>query len=266
MEMPGVTGAAYHYMLLSAHIGKNIEMNTGPMPVAPVKKLQFLKNGDVIKGVSDKFFFLMANCWHTFNATPLINQGTKSSEYPSDPSDNIPLDTDLMTVSVRQLRSKSGTTGYVLEILASQTEGILPELTEFNIIKSNDRYGISGTMQHYSLDILPDVKLSRTTVRSKIDSNSELCRAINITSEMCQMKIYWRHLPEGFLCTPKELYDDLIAKGYDWKILLASRGYWVPNDETHPVPFLSTWDLLEMKAGKYIPYWFTEEQKSKIKG
>jgi hypothetical protein len=239
-------------------------MNTGPMPVAPVKKLQYLKNGDVIKGVSDKFFFLLANCWHAFNATPLLSD-KKTSLYPSDPEDNTPLDTDLNIVSLRQLRSKSGTTGYVLELIVSQTEGVLPELSEFHYIKTQEYYGFTGSQQNYVLDILPDVKLSRTSIRSKIDSNPDLCRALNITSEMCQMKNFWRHLSADILCTPKELYDDLVAKGYDWNVLLKTRGWWTVNNDKHPVPFLSTMDLLMMRKGSYIPYWFTEEQKSKIK-
>ena len=265
MEIPGISGAAYHYMLLSAHIGKNIEMASGPMPAPPVKKLQHLKNGDVIKGVTDKFFFLMSNCWHAFNAAPFINQGTKSSEYPRDSSDNAPLDTDLNVVSLRQLRSKSGPTGIVLEILVSQSEGVLAELTEFHYIKNMDRFGISGTMQHYNLDLLPEIKLSRTTVRTKIDNDPKLCRALNITAELCQLHQYWHHVYDEELCTAKELYDDLKAKGYDWDVLLATRGWWTLDNDKHPIPFLSTMDLLNMRKGKYIPYWFTQEQKDKIK-
>ena len=82
MEIPTIAGGNYHYMLLTAHIGKDIAMASGPMPAPPVKKLQHLKNGDKLKGTTDKFTFLMSNCWHAYNATPLINQGTKGPEYP----------------------------------------------------------------------------------------------------------------------------------------------------------------------------------------
>jgi len=265
MEIPGIMGSTYHYMLMSAHIGKNIEMASGPMPTVPVKKLQYLKNGDVIKGVTDKFFFLMSNCWHAFNAAPLINQGSKTTEYPRSPDDNQHLDTDLNTVSLRMLRSKSGPSGYVIEVLVSQSDGVLAELTEFHYIKNNDRFGINGTLQHYSLDLLPEVKLSRTTVRSKIDADAQLRRALNITSEMCQIKNFWHHFDDGIVCTPKELYDDLKAKGYDWNVLLNTRGWWTVNNDKHPIPFLSTLDLLRMRKGLYVPYWLTAEQKSKLK-
>ena len=264
MEIPNLSSKAYHYISMTAHIGKDIAMASGPGNAPPPKKLQHLKNGDTIKGATDKFTFLMSNCWHAYNAAPLTNQGTKGPEYPRNPDDNNPYDTDLNAVSVRQLRSKSGQSGIVLEIVVSQSEGVLPELTEFHYIKGQDRFGISGTLQHYNLDLYPDVKLSRTTVRSKIDSDPKLCRALNITSELCQMHQYWHHMDDGILCTAKELYDDLKAKGFDWDYILSNtRGWYCLNNEKHPVKFLSTMDLLNMRRGTYLPYWMNEDKSIK---
>lgn len=254
MELPALSGGAYNYTLLTAHVGKEIQMASGPMPAPPTKKLQYLKNGDKLKGVTDQFFFLMTNCWHAYNAAPFINQATKAPEYPRDCEDNMSGDTDLNIVTLRQLRSKSGPSGYALELLVSQSEGVLPELSEFHYIKSNDRFGISGTMQHYALDLYPDCKLQRTTIRSKIDSDPKLCRALNITSELLQMKQFW-HNVDDFMCTPKELYDDLKAKGYDWDVLLSTRGWWTLKNDKHSIPFLSTMDLLRMRKDLYKPYW-----------
>ena len=269
-ELPVVVTPAYHFVLMTAQIGKDIPMNSGPMAPPPTKKLQYLKNGDKLKGVTDKFTFLMNASWHAYNAAPFINQGTKCSEYPSNPDDNNKGDTDLNIVSVRNLRCKSGPTGYVLDLIVSQSEGILPSLTEFHYIKESDRYGITGTLQHYALDILPDVKLSRTSIRTKIANEPKLVRALNITSEMCQMKQFWRTMDEELMCTPKELYDSLKAMGYDWDILLNTRGWWTLNNDKHPIPFLSTKDLLCMRFPKghrlhYHPYWLEKDDKTKIK-
>lgn len=261
MDVPTLCGKTNHYLLMTAHIGKEMPLAQGPMAPPPTKKLQYLKNGDKLKGVTDKFTFLLSNCLHAFNATPLINQGTKGPEYPRNPDDNRPGDTDLNVVCLRQLRSKSGQSGYVMEVLVSQTEGVLPSLTEFHYIKSSDRFGISGTMQHYNLDLLPDVKLSRTTVRSKLDTNPVLARAVNITSELCQMTELWRHYEEGFFVKPAELYEGLKKKGYDWTILLNTRGWWTVNNDEHPVPFLSTQDLLNMYHGRYHPWWYPVKQE-----
>ncbi len=62
-------------------------------------------------------------------------------------------------------------------------------------------------------------------------------------------------------CTPQELYDDLKAKGFDWDVLLNTRGYWTYLDDPNPLPFLSTMDLLRMRTGEYFPYWMDEKTK-----
>lgn len=267
MEAPRINTASSNYLLMTAHIGKETTMqNAGPGGSVPIVKLKHLKNGDKIKGVTDKFTFITHNCWQCFNATPLINQGTKASEYPKDSEDNTNLDTDLNTVHIRNLRSKSGISGMAQVLVVSQTEGVLPSLTEFHYIKEQGKYGLDGSNVSYWLDIYPDVKLSRTTVRSKIDNDPFLRRALNITSEMCQMNELYRTLEEGLLCTPKELYEDIKKLGYDWNILLNTRGWWtsIENEQSNKqIPnFLSTMDLLKMRQGKYHPFWLEEDKKT----
>ena len=262
MEIPALSGGSYSYVLMTAHIGS--EFNMDPRNPAP-KKLQHIPGGVKLKGVPEKFTFVMNNCWNCYNAAPLRNDTTKAPEYPRDSDDDLKGDTDLNEVTIRQLRSKSGPSGMAMKLIVSQQEGVLPSLTEFHYIKSTDRYGIEGSLQNYWLVLLPDVKLSRTTVRRKIDALPQLRRALNITSEMCQMNDLWHHLPPELLCTPKELYEDLITLGYDWEVLLNTRGWWALEGTFEEIPFLSTMDLLRMRQGLYIPYWFTEEQKAKIK-
>lgn len=268
MELPGLCGAAYHYMLITAHVGKKIEMASGPMGPAPTKHLQYLKNGDVIKGVTEKFFFLMNCCYNSYNAAPLINQGTKATEYPRNPNDNLRLDTDLNEVTLRVLRSKAGPSGMTIPLIVSQSEGVLPSLTEFHYLRESKGYGMQGA-EFKILDLLPDVKVSRNTVRSKIDALPELRRALTITAEMLQMTELWHHLEEGLLCTPKELYDDLKALGFDWNVLLATRGWWTLDNDKHPIPYLSTMCLLRMRLPKdhknhYFPYWMNDDKTLKV--
>ena len=256
MEAPRLHAGAYNYLMMTAHIGKESTMQSaGGGREIPIGKLKHLKNGDKIKGTTDKFTFITHNCWHCYNASPLINDGTKGPEYPRDDDPNVKLDTDLNTVMVRNLRSKSGISGMAVALIVSQTEGVLPSLTEFHHIKDQDRYGLEGSNVSYALSLLPEVKLSRTTVRGKIDTNPVLRRALNITSEMCQISYLWHTLEEELVCTPKQLYEDLKALGYDWSVLLATRGWWTYDNDKHPVPFLSTMDLMRMRAGWYHPYW-----------
>lgn len=257
MEAPRLNCGSYNYLLMTAHIGKESTMqNAGPAGQVPIVKLKHLKNGDKIKGTTDKFTFITHNCWHAYNANPLISDDKMGPKYPRDSDDKLQLDTDLNTVQIRNLRSKSGASGMALTLIVSQTEGVLPSLTEFHHLMEMKKFGIEGSNISYALEIYPDVKLSRTTVRSKIDSDPKLRRALNITSELCQMSYLWHHM-DDVLCTPKQLYDDLKAMGYDWDVLLETRGWWTTSDnEANLPPFLSTMDLLRMRKGLYHPYWY----------
>ena len=221
----------------------------------PIVKLQHLKNGDKIKGTTDKFTFITHNCYHAFNAKPLINDGTKAPEYPRSSDDNLKLDTDLSIVTIRNLRSKSGMSGMTQALVVSQSKGVLPALTEFHYLRENDYYGLEGSNVNYAPALYPTCKLGRTTVRAKLDEDPMLRRAINIMSEMLQIKSLWRNVPKELMCTPKELYEDLKAKGYDWNVLLSTRGWWTIDNDKHPIPYLSTMDLLMMRKGLYHPYW-----------
>lgn len=254
MELPALTAGAYHYMGITAQLGKDgPSMATGPAANIPIKKLQYLKNGDRIKGATDKFTFATTACWHAYNCAPLVNQTTKAAEYPVAGQDPFSGDTDLNLVSLRMLRSKSGPSGFVIEVIVSQRDGVLPSLTEFHFIKSMDRYGINGTMINYELDLYPGCKLSRTSVRSKIDADVKLRQALLITSQMCQMKYYMPAMRDSLECTPKQLYDDLVKLGYDWDEILSCRGYFTLNTpgNPHPIPYLSTMDLLLIREGTY---------------
>jgi len=257
-DLPKLVGLHDNPFLMTAHVGKTIAMD----PRAPqVKKLNYLKNGDTLKGVTDDFLFLTTQCWQTLNATPLMNDSTKGPEYPENSSDSIKGDTDLILITLLQLRNKTGRSGLVMQIVASQEQGLLGGLSEFHYIKTCDRFGLGGNLQNYYLELLPEVKLSRTTVRGKIDNNPELQRALNITAEMCQMFSLWSHI-KPYECTPKQLYDDLIAMGYEWKTLLATRGWWTFDNDKQPVPFLSTMDLLRMRKSEYHPYWLEDDKKT----
>ena len=253
-DLPKLISVANNPFIMTAHIGKIIAMDAR---AAPIKKLQYLKNGDTMKGVTDDFLFFTTICWQCANAAPLINDTTKSIEYPMDKDDTMKMDTDLNLVTVTLLRNKAGRSGLQMQILVSQQEGFLPSLSEFHYIKTNDRFGLGGNLQNYFLELCPDVALSRTQVRRKLATLPKLRRAVQITSEMSQMFMLWKDIDQ-YYCTAKELYDDLIAQGYSWDVLLDTRGWWTFDNDQQEVQFLSTMDLLRMRVGLYIPYWMKE--------
>ncbi len=259
MQMPTLTGQGSLYISFTAHVGDQHQLD----PYAPpAQKLAFLKQKSSLKNVPEKFTFLMNNLWYVLQAKPLQHKDTKAPLYPRESGDSMEGDTDLMILLVQNLRAKNGPTGIPFEIIVSQSEGVLVGLTEYNYLKHFDKYGIGGNDQRFYLELRPDVQLMRTTIRRKIEEDARLQRALEITSEMCQMTNLWddRNFEEDekdILCTPKELYEDLKAKGYDWDILLNTRGYWVfEGEEEHHPPFLSTKDLLRMRKGLYHPWWY----------
>jgi len=262
MQLPGLTGGGGSYLLMTAHMGDEHQLD----PYAPpAKKLTFLKGKVKFKRVPENFTFLTNNCWFCNSATVLLNQANKTPEFPRDKDDDLKGDTDLMVVSLQNLRAKSGPTGLPMDIVVSQRDGVHVGLTEFYYIKKHGKYGLGGHDRAYYLELVPDVSLQRTTVRGKIDETPTLQRALEITSEMCQMRNLWHDLPAGLLISPKELYEKLKEKKYDIDVLLThTRGYWMFEEDAakEPKKFLSTMDLLKMAAGEYHPWWYDELMKS----
>lgn len=268
LQFPTLTAANGIYLMTSAHVGKQHQLD----PYAPpAKQLQFLKGNNAFKHVPEKFSFLPNNLYFVLNTQVFANKNTKAPEYPSGPDDNVEGDTDLQLITVQNLRAKAGPTGMPYELVVSQREGLQAGLSELNYIKAFDRFGLGGNDRNYFLEIYPDVTISRTTVRGKLKEDALLRRAMELTAELCQIKVLGyqtEHTPEAqpgveeiretkYAVTPKELYEGLKAKGYDWNRLLDTRGYWVfEENNAETKPFLSTLDLLKMLAGDYHPWWY----------
>lgn len=252
LELPKLAAANGLYFIMTAHLGKQHQMD--PM-TPPSKQLSYLKQDLKLKNVPEKFSFLVHNLWFLFSMKPLL-ASDKTPQFPRDSEDAKRTgDSDLQVITCMNLRGKSGVSGYPIDILASQTEGILESLTEFNHFKKN-KFGTSGNDRNYQLDIYPEVNLTRTTIRRKLEEDSKLRVASRITADLVQIKQLWHFLPEDLWCDAKTLYEDLKAQGHDWDKLLQTRGHWTFDQYTNPVPFLSTMDLLYMRKGLYTPYWY----------
>ena len=249
------------YFLLTAHLGEEFNIPTGPIGPKNKKQLQFLKQGDRIKGVPEKFLFLSTHFWLAANTSVLKNQNTGLPEYPNNEQD---IETDLNVVSLIQLRSKTGPSGIVIKIVVSQREGVLPHLTQFHYLKEM-KYGIGGNPRSYWIELYPDVKLQRTTVRKKIDEDPKLRRAIELLSQIRQMQEYYPVYKDYYM-EPEELYNKIKEQGYDWDEILSTRGWWTIKQYDKNLPnYLSALDLLRMAKGEYTPYWSDKKKKSVTK-
>ena len=244
------------FLLMSSHVGKEHAMSQGPMAF-PEKKLATMKPGEKLKGVTDKFYTLLVHLWRTEIATTLKVSGSdRRIKWPRTPSEGDEQMGDLVSVRTTLLRSKTSPSGPMQTIIISQRDGVQPELTEFNNIIEDGRFGLLGGNTTYELIILPGVKISRTRIRQGIDTNPRLCRALNITSEMLQIFTCRKYDNPDLVCSPTQLYEDLITRGYDWDAILDSRGWHTVNDHLIEQPRLSTMDLLRMRIGLYEPKGF----------
>lgn len=263
-QLPGLTSNSGVKFILTAHIGDE----SAPMSRFDPKKskLLFSKSGKKAKGVSEEYMNLSNLSLEIEGVTKLRESTGKGVLYPKIESDRYDDCVDLIEVSMVITRSKSGVgSGVVIPLIISQREGVLPHLSCFSYLK--DAQKITGfeslfpTGNNLSPHFMPDAKLGRTTVRTLIDENYRLRRALELLFDLTVMKMFWAPLPDNIMCTPQELYQDLISLGYNWDELLNTRGYWLPdNYSSEELPYLSILDLLRMRKQLYHPYWMTKEE------
>lgn len=267
-NFPNMGAINGYYITVTGHVGDKHQMEkfaTNP------KHLSFMKNNTAIKRASENFTFLTNHTWSCHNLKVLENKSDKTCEYPNPDKGTFVGDAELIKIYVTPWRSKSGSSGIPFQLVFSQNDGLQVSLSELNHLRENKSFKINGknyewgfgcegsSVSKFKLEIYPQVVLTRTNVREKIKGDYKLRRAFTITSEMHQ--IFSLHTQyQQYVCTPAELYNDLVKMGYNWDQLLETRGYWVFNDSKEPRPFLSTLDLLKMRVGEYTPYWLNAKK------
>lgn len=249
-QLPKITSNTNTYITMVAHMTDEIATDK----YAPsTKKLADMSNKIKFVGVPNAYTFLTNTLFICQKTTPLINKTDKAPEFPANSKDKNPSN-DLIAVYIYTVRCKTAPTGYGTWIVCSQSMGVQPYLSNlYNLRNHKGYYGLGDNKVNFACDIYPDVKMSRNTAREKIKEDPLLCRALEITHEIAQMHEVYSERYGQWLCHPAELYTDLIAKGYDWKKLLNTRGYPVTyeQEEAEPelLPELSTLDLLRLRTG-----------------
>ena len=252
-EMPGLSRLGELRITMTAHTDKSVNMEGKYASEKP--KLTHGKKDYQIKGVGTAF--MQINEWILdIQSSVKLEDKDKCPEYPLDETERNDKCKDLNLITAVITRNKKGASGTVLKMVVSQSEGYLPHVSMYRLLKE-DEYGLIKKGHHYSSVLLPEVSVQRNTLRKHINENYALRRALEITSEMLQMQYLFSPAGKQYLCTPEELYTDLINMGYSWDTLLnKTRGYWIFEEEdNNNLPFLSTMDLLRMRGGVYVPYW-----------
>jgi hypothetical protein len=252
-ELPVLCAQTAHFMTVTAQVGPETTIGQPTHGAPPPKRLQHMRPGEKIKGITDKFFFLTGYFLYVMKSDLLNDKDTKGPIYPKLRAEDGEPSEDLNVVTVKQLRSKFGPSGYTIDFVISQSDGVLPTLTEFYYLKNQDKFGMGGNNINFHMQLLPEVNLMRTTLREKIDTTPALQRAIKITADLLQIKHYHTKL-DVYIPTPLELYEKLKTK-YDWKVLLDTRDWWTFNNDEVKPNFLSTMDLVNMYNDTYVPFW-----------
>ena len=261
-DMPVLCNSAGLYIISTAHVGEKKDLDQyNPS----MQKFQGMKGNRTVKYIPEAYQFNMNNLFEIVVARPLMNQTTKAPEFPKEPGDEFKGDTDLMELTINVLRGKAGSTNMIFPLLCSQREGLLEGLSDFWFLKCN-KWGFTDDSndRSYAVCLYPDCKLSRTTVRKKIDEDPKLRRALRLQTDLLLLKVTHKtglSFPEERICSPKELYDDIKLLGYDWDELLDTVNEWRFQEEEQDKPTLTIYDLLNMRAGVYKPYWQQEEWK-----
>lgn len=258
-QIPNVTSSAYIYLNATAHVGQDYAQSMDKY-AGSSRKLQYLPNGKKMKKVPENFLFYPGWIIHVRGTRPLLDSN-KQPQYPRDKDDAMVRDTDLMAMDCVIIRNKYGQTGIPVTFVLSQSEGVKAGLSELEYLKDNNGFGIGGNNINYHIQLYPNVNLTRKQVRGQIDNDPLLQRALEISSELFQLR-HIRHEYRHLAVDPDVLRQGLIDRGYDMDTLLKTRGYWVPiGEEKGLPPFLSTMDLLNMYHGTYHPKWYPVAQK-----
>ncbi|AFI55348.1 hypothetical protein TSMG0065 [Halocynthia phage JM-2012] len=255
------------FVISTGSIDSFVDM--GGMPgKAPEKTMGHMAGSKRMKGLGTSYKKLTSNIWQFGQPKPLF-KGTASKDklpmFPLNKDDEYLDNKDLEFVSIQNLRGKAGGSGAVFELVRSQRDGILPGVTEFLFLKTwgkvHKEYGYHSPAQYqFALDLLPEVTFRNTTLRETINNNPLFRRALELTFGM-KMEFIAKQSVEctKYRCTPKELYDDIKSMGFDWNILLNTRGFWQFKEEEDPsLPYLSILDLLKMRVGEYTPKWYSK--------
>lgn len=255
-QLNGLAERAGIYFFFTAHIGDKIEMN----PYAPSpKSLQHMRMSDKPKGVGADFMFLMMNLLDCREAKVLLNDADKSTMYPT--KDSRTGDVDLNTVTQVVTRCKGNISGQQVSMVVSQSEGVMPALSNYHMLKIGKYWGLDGNPMRHAPVLMPDVILQRTTVNDLLRQNPQLRRALEILAQLYYVQTHWttRGAPVNFGIDPKALADKLMSSAASMSDILDSRGWWTytydgwKSDQN----YLSLYDILGIVEGSYKPKWLS---------
>ena len=244
-DLPTRAAKAGIYVILTAHVGDKMDLD----PYSPTpKQLQFMKNNDRMKNVGSNFEFLTTALLQTNKAT-VLQDSNKHCLYPKASS----TDGEVNEVDTTLVRCKNNSAGIQIPYVLSQNQGILKDVTNFQLLRNCKNYGmtVKGNNQSFSPLLLPDVNLTRNNLRDTFDSNYRAARAIELTTQLCFIQQFWStyRMPE-YVHTPVEKFAELLTHNEKMSVdrVLESTSVWSTSKQERER--LSIMDILEFLTKK----------------
>lgn len=239
-DLPSRASRAGVYVLMTAHVGDKMDMD--PYSPSP-KQLQYMKNNDRMKNVGSNFEFLTTALIQTLKATCLQTPDRKCL-YPNENS----TDVEVNQVDAMLVRCKNNASGVLTPFIVSQYQGILNEVTNFNILKNFRNYGmnVKGNNQTFNPILTPDLHLSRRNIR-EYANDYKVNRALEILAQLCFIQNNWStfRMPPYINTPPEKLAEYLCTStSMTTDRVLESIGTW--NFGKQEREFLTIMDILQI--------------------
>lgn len=230
-------------VVVTGHFDKVISV--GMFDVIP-KDTTFSKQDWKTKGVGSKLKF-NASLYVRTSTTPLLDQNKE----PLYGVGSGPVK-DVMEIDIVIERSKMASAGNTLPFVATQTSGVLNAITNYNYLRTNDYDGLLGSKQKQQVGVLPDITISRNTVRELTGSNYELRRSLEIAAQYCYIRNNWmtNSFPVDFSKSATQFFDMLMSGKNKGMVndILNTRGYWTycKNDRK----YMDLFEIMELAGLK----------------
>ncbi len=236
---PGALARGHFYIGFTIHLSDSIQMGR----YAPDKKLDDLKATIKFSGVPSRAVTFLTNSLLVATSSGEMvedksydsTRGVTAPMYPrADARGRLSASNDLKIIRYTQFRAKSGPTGVKFDMIFSQEEGLLVGLSEFHYLRAvlKGNFGLNRSGAYYSLPIYPKKKYARTTIRTEIDEDVRLKRALEITAAVAYMQNNWLTLDDNLRISAEELHDKVVEKGFDWEEILGNTvEYWQFKDQ-----------------------------------
>lgn len=225
----------------------------------PKRALTFLTNS-----------FLVATSSGTLDHDYDSKRGVKTMMFPTEKTKGAMANAnDLKIVRYQQIRAKGGPTGVKFDMVFSQELGFQVGLSEWYYLKEvmeadKTGFGVTRTGNHFELHLAPGIKFQRTTVRDMIEDNIALKRALELTAIMTYEQNNRQSMPQEYRMTPQELYDGVVAAGFDWNEIYEKTVHWwmfKGHEKIHNKHTLTYYSLCDMALGRVKPKFLTCTKK-----